>query len=143
MEDINFLRIVIERSSAINNYWSTYIVITTAILSIMASGRDFTRSNALKAVLTIGFSIFALFNLDAMIELADLRRALLAKDLDLYKETPGIIKSLTPYSNSVYISIHITFDIIMGLGIWLVPWGTRGQAKTPETHTSVSAAITQ
>lgn len=122
MDDMRLLEMAIDRGAAVNTYWNFYIVVTTAILGTMATGRPFTQSIALKLVLSGAFVLFALSNLHAILTLAELRTALL--DL-LPSDLEGrdiLVKSLSPKPTLTYGLFHGLLDIVVLCCIWLVPW---------------------
>lgn len=122
MMDTEILKIAIERATALNSLWNIFLVAATAILGTMATGKEFTRSVSLKLVFSTAFLAFAYVNLDAILSLAEQRRALLEI---LSRETPQekvLFESLSPATNWQYWLFHGLQDAVVLACIWLVPW---------------------
>jgi hypothetical protein len=66
------LGFAIERASALNGFWNLYIAVATGLVGIMASGKPFTQSKALKLFLSFAFVVFAVSEI-TIIVLAGLR----------------------------------------------------------------------
>lgn len=113
------LGFAIERAAAINGYWNLYIAVATGLVGIMASGQSFTSSVALKLFLTLAFGVFAWSNLDAILRLGRLRRALL--DM-LPTERSAVRESLAPATARQYIVFHGALDALVIAAIWFVAW---------------------
>ena len=124
------LGFAIERTAALNNFWNLFIVVATAVVGIMASGKPFTNSKLLKIFLSIAFILFAYTNLTAILKLANLRAALLdmiPKDIE---NIQPVIDNLTPPGHLQYIVYHGMLDIVVVAAIWFVPWSKlTGQNK--------------
>jgi len=122
--DLALLKILIERTSYMNNYWNLYIVASAAIVGILSSGRDFTRLFRLRLVLCLVFIAFALSNLSAILSLVDQRNALLNQ---LSEGVPADLKdSLTPEYRLFYLAFHVLIDLIIACSILFVPWHSFG-----------------
>lgn len=120
LETKDILGFAIERASAINTYWNIFIAVATSVVGVMASGKAFTNSRALKIFLTGAFIVFAYSNLEAIIRLGELREALLTM---LSNDLPeAVIKSLSPAKWWQYTGFHIFLDAVVLAAIWLVPW---------------------
>ena len=122
LESKDILGFAIERASAINTYWNIFIAVATAVIGIMASGKGFTDSTALKLFLTGAFIVFAYSNLDAILRLGELREALLAMLPSELPNHQAVVKSLSPASRWQYTVFHVFLDLSVLAAIWIVPW---------------------
>ena len=120
LETDDILRLAVERASALNGLWNLFLAVVTAVVGVLAAGKSFTGSRSLKICLTIVFVAFAIANLGAMIDLGNLRRALvgmLPADLP-----PDVTDSLRPWGLWQYVAFHLFLDVIVIVAIWRVPW---------------------
>ncbi|MBY5978520.1 hypothetical protein KUV39_17850 [Phaeobacter italicus] len=123
--DLALLKILIERTSYMNNYWNLYIVASAAIVGILSSGKDFTRLLRLRVVLCLVFISFALSNLCAILSLVDQRNAVLNQ---LSEMVPAELKaSLTPEPRLLYLAFHVLLDLLIACSILFVPWHSLGK----------------
>lgn len=119
-QDQEVLKILIERGSYMNTYWNFYIVVATAIVGIMASGKEFASSSVLKIILVLAFSGFAVSNYSALMSLAD-QRLELSKVLS--SDFPTELKdSLIPMDAIFYRVFHLVMDLVVVCCILVVPW---------------------
>lgn len=129
LESNEILGFAIDRASAINTYWNIFIAVATAVVGVMASGKAFTSSRALKIFLAGAFVVFAYSNLDAIIRLGELRTALLAMLPDDLPNREAVIGSLRPAEWWQYTGFHVFLDVVVLAAIWFVPW-TRSDDST-------------
>lgn len=122
MLDQDVLGFAIERASAINTYWNIFIGVATAVVGVMASGKAFTNSRALKIFLTGAFVVFAYSNLDAILRLGELREALLAMLSTDFPNREAVVQSLRPAEWWKYTGFHVFLDAVVLAAIWFVPW---------------------
>lgn len=122
MLDKDILGFAIERASAINTYWNIFIAVATAVVGVMASGKAFTNSRALKLFLTGAFVVFAYSNLEAIVRLGELREALLAMLSAEFPNREAVVRTLSPAEWWKYTGFHIFLDAIVLAAIWFVPW---------------------
>ncbi|MEP5730848.1 MAG: hypothetical protein ABJL67_15935 [Sulfitobacter sp.] len=119
-QDQEVLKILIERGSYMNTYWNFYIVVASAVVGIMASGKEFASSSALKAILVLAFSGFAVSNYSALMSLIEQRLAL---SNVLSPDFPADLKaSLEPMDTVIYRVFHLAMDLIVVCCILVVPW---------------------
>jgi len=122
MEPKDILALAMDRASAVNTYWNIFIAIATAVVGIVASGKPFARSRALKIFLTLAFVVFAYSNLEAIIRLGELREALLEMlpgDLPNWR---AVVASIRPAEWWRYTGFHVFLDLVVLSAIWFVPW---------------------
>jgi hypothetical protein len=122
LEAKDILGFAIERASAVNTYWNIFIAVATAVVGVMASGKPFTTSLALKIVLSGAFLVFAYSNLAAILRLGELREALLSMLPDDITSRQAIVASLSPAEGWQYTVFHVVLDLVVLAAIWLVPW---------------------
>lgn len=125
MTEADILGLAIDRAGAINTYWNLHIAVSTAVLGIMASGKHFTSSKALKTIMTCAFVLFAYSNLDAILRLGELRIALLELLPSELSNREAFVASLAPASRGQYVAFHAVLDIAVVTAIWFVPWQLR------------------
>jgi hypothetical protein len=119
-QDLAILTILLERGAYMNTYWNFFIVVSSALIGVLASGKEFTNSMALKVVFALVFVLFAISNFNAIESLVNQRVALLKQ---LSPKFPIDIKcSVKPKSLSVYLMFHIALDVLVLASIFLVPW---------------------
>ncbi|MEP3881864.1 hypothetical protein [Planktotalea sp.] len=122
MDSLEILGFVFDRKAEMNVYWNFFLVVSTAIIATLATGKEFTDSWALKAVLTVAFAMFVVSNIFPMLSIIDQRDAL----LDLLGENSelsvALIESLTWLDRCKLIVFHLSADVLVVLGIWVVPW---------------------
>jgi hypothetical protein len=122
MEAKDVLGFAIERASALNGLWNLFIAVATAIVGVMASSKPFTTSGSLKTVLSVAFVAFAYVNLDAMLQLGELRLALLKMLPPEFPNRVQVVTSLNPAEWWQYMIFHLLLDAVVLAAIWLVPW---------------------
>ena len=122
MESKDILGFAIDRASAINTYWNIFIAVATAVVGVMASGKTFTNSLALQIFITGAFVVFAYSNLEAIIRLGKLRKALLAMLPDDLPNCEAVVESLSPAEWWQYAGFHAFLDAVVLAAIWFVPW---------------------
>ncbi|MGC1495499.1 MAG: hypothetical protein WA790_06805 [Sulfitobacter sp.] len=119
-QDFQFLKLLIERASYMNTYWNFFIGVSSAIIGILASGKNFTRNSGLKAILVLVFIVFAISNFGAISSLVDQRHALLWQ---LSSDFPtDLSKSLQPKTYGEYLAFHLVLDLLVVICILFVPW---------------------
>ena len=122
LESKDILGFAIDRASAINTYWNIFIAVATAVVGVMASGKTFTDSLTLQIILTGAFVVFAYSNLEAIIRLGKLRKALLAMLPDDLPNCEAVVESLSPAGRWHYAGFHVFLDVVVLSAIWFVPW---------------------
>ncbi|WP_415404093.1 hypothetical protein [Tateyamaria sp. SN3-11] len=119
-QDQEVLKILIERGSYMNTYWNFYIAVASAVVGIMASGKEFASSPVLKTILVLAFSGFAVSNYSALMSLVEKRLALSSI---LSPDFPDDLKdSLEPQDAIIYRAFHLTMVLIVVCCILVVPW---------------------
>jgi hypothetical protein len=124
LESKDILGFAIDRASTINTYWNIFIAVATAVVGVMASGETFTNSCALKIFLTGAFVVFAYSNLEAIIRLGKLRKALLAILPEDFPNREAIVGSLSPAEWWQYAGFHVFLDAVVLAAIWFVQWSS-------------------
>ncbi|MDA5555145.1 hypothetical protein [Shimia sp. MMG029] len=118
--DFQLLELLIERGSYMNTYWNFFIGVSSALVGILASGKNFTKNATLKVVLVLVFIVFAASNFEAISSLVQQRHALLAQ---LSPNFPADLKaSLQPKSFAEYLTFHLVLDVLVVVCILFVPW---------------------
>jgi hypothetical protein len=122
MEHAQVVGFAIERTAALQTFWNFYLVVATAILAAMATGKMFTATLQFKTLISLAFIGFAFSNLYSMWKLAQTRHALLEflpTDVAYY---PELKLSLLPPGDSGLIIFHLIMDCIVLFCIWGIPW---------------------
>jgi hypothetical protein len=121
----DLLPMAMERASQLNTLWNLFIVVATAILGIMATGKSFTNSWAIKMLISLVFFCFAACNLDGIYSLTVQR-----ENLDLLLQDPhnsqyltNVIEALKPFPWYGYLAFHLFLDAVVLVAIWRVRWG--------------------
>ncbi|MBW2015817.1 MAG: hypothetical protein JRJ01_03100 [Deltaproteobacteria bacterium] len=122
MEAKDILKFSIDRASAINVFWNIFIAVASAVVGVMASGKAFTDSSAVKIFFTGAFVVFAYSNLKAIIRLGKLRKALLDMLPDDLPNRGAVVESLSPAEWWQYTVFHVFLDAAVLIAIWIVPW---------------------
>ena len=115
--DIDLLKLLVERTSYINTYWNFYIVVATAIVGIVASGKvDITRN--IRIVLTVAFILFTYSNYHAIENVNEQRNAI-SKNIK-NKELVTIKRTFEPNEYWKYLLFHLLLDITVLVSIWRI-----------------------
>jgi len=119
-QDFELIKILIDRGSYMNTYWNFYIVVTSAIIGILATGKEFTRLKAVRGLLCIVFILFAASNFFAIQNLIDQRSALANQ---LTSAVPDeIMGTLRPQNVILYAAFHVLLDVVVVACILRIPW---------------------
>ncbi len=116
---LELLKVIFERSEALNGYWNLYIGVALGVLGLMASGKPFTKHYYTKLFLSIGFLVFAASNLQVLYHTNLQREGLIALAATPYAE---IAKHAGPPPHWLLFGFHLLLDAIVLGCIWLVPW---------------------
>ena len=131
--EIDILKILVERTSYINIYWNFYIVVATAILGVLASGKIVITKN-IRIILTVAFVLFTSSNYGAIKDVNEQRTAIL-EQLSVesqYKTTEAktkfgntpqeklsiIANKFKPNPEWQYLLFHLLLDITILISIW-------------------------
>lgn len=117
---LRLLAFVFARADALNGYWNLYIAVSLGLLGVMASAKPFTAIRIIKMLLTIGFVVFALSNLDSIDSTNEQRRQLLVL-LEGSQYLPAAQEAGPPERWQLWL-FHTVLDAIVVLCVWLVPW---------------------
>lgn len=116
---MDLLRTIFERSDSLNGYWNLYIAVSFGLLGLMASAKPFTQLRTTKILLTSAFIVFAASNANAIFDINEQRRELIALVSDQYKP---IVSHGGPPKPAIFVAYHAALDLAVILCIWLVPW---------------------
>lgn len=133
--ETDILKILVERTSYINTYWNFYIVVATAILGILASGKIAITKN-IRIILTVAFVLFTYSNYGAIKDVNEQRTAILNQfSVESHNETtevkkiPGntpqeklsiIADKFKPNPKWQYLLFHLLLDITILVSIWRI-----------------------
>lgn len=118
-DQLELLKLLYERAGALSGHWNLYIAVALGGIGLLASGRRFAQQARIKLVLTLGFVLFALSNLDAILRVNHERQALL-KMIDsqyLLAAHPAVGRP-----DWQFITFHLTLDTLVVLAVWFVRW---------------------
>lgn len=131
----DLLKILIERTSYINTYWNFYIVVATAIVGTLASGK-ITINRNIRIIFTVAFVLFAQSNCAAIKDINEQRTAILdqisvdnIEKIVSGKVTTGrndkeriaiIAREFKPNPKLVYLLFHFLLDITVLVAIWRI-----------------------
>ena len=119
-----------ERSNALQNYWTLYVVVIGGLLAFSSIRKQGDRVTTLLVSILFGF--FAFKNLDAIHDVTVQRFAV----LDAIKKLPATAKdtiepTLTPPEFGGVRTFHITSDVLTILALWSME---RRRQKAPLPH---------
>lgn len=114
--ETDLLKMLIERTSYINTYWNFYIIVSTAVIGTIASGKIHI-SKTIRVILTIAFLLFAASNLHAILTVNEQRDALVAL---IPPELSAVSQTLKPGPMLQYITFHLLLDIAVLFGVWRI-----------------------
>jgi len=97
-----------------------YIAVALGGIGLLASGRPFAQQARIKLVLTFGFVLFALSNLQAIWRINQERRALL--DMMIHSRYWLAANPAGGQPNWQLITFHLTLDTLVVLAVWFVRW---------------------
>ncbi|MBY5445446.1 MULTISPECIES: hypothetical protein [Rhizobium] len=119
MDQRDILQLIFGRVDALNGYWNLYIAVTLGVSGIMATGKPFTKQQATKILITLAFAVFAISNWSAISGTNEQRQELIKLVADPY----AVVARLTePPSYWLLTLYHVTLDLLVIGGLWLVPW---------------------
>ena len=125
------LSIAVERSAYINTYWNLLIAVATGVLGILASGKELAGRRDLRVVLACVFSVFAVSNLSAILDLNRQRAAVCA--LITEPSLRQLVAELRPLASWKYGAFHAVLDVLVVLCIALVPWTSEARkSRSPQ-----------
>ena len=117
------IQLYFERSNALQNYWTVYVVIIGGLLAFSSLRKE--RNLLTTTLVTVLFSFFAYKNLDAIHDVTLNRFAVLEAIKQLKPATPeaGTAKqlidpTLNPPAFEGVRSFHITSDVLTILAMW-------------------------
>lgn len=129
MKNDEIIKLAFDSASGMNIYWNFFIVVSTAILGTLASGKEFTKSKVLKVVMTIAFIVFAVSNLRALLSVLSQREALLAMLTNVGPKLASLCDTLSGPERGWLIAYHLVADLTVLSAIWFVPWHRLGSDK--------------
>ena len=116
------IQLYFERSNALQNYWTVYVVIIGGLLAVSSLRKE--RNLLTTTLVTVLFSFFAYKNLDAIHDVTLNRFAVLEAIKQLKPATPEatakqlIDPTLNPPAFEGVRSFHITSDVLTILAMW-------------------------
>lgn len=116
---MELLKIIFERAEALNGYWNLYIAVAFGVLTLMASGKPFTKHRSTKLFLTLAFIFFAFSNLQVLYDTNVQRGILVSLAVSPYVE---VAAHAGPPDHWKLFLFHGALDFIVVMCIWFVPW---------------------
>src|SRR4051794_13711061 len=118
-DQLELLKLLYERAGALNVLWNLYIVVALGGIGFLASGRRFAQQARIKLVLTVGFVVFALSNLNAILYVNHGRQELLK-----LIHSPYLLAANPAVGppDWLFISFHLALDTLVVLCVWFVRW---------------------
>ena len=124
------IQLYFERSNALQNYWTLYVVIVGGLLAFSSMRRVPAAVTTL--IVSVLFAVFAYENVDAIATVSVQRHATLALIKQADAATPGIAPmrqllepTLTPASESSSRRTHLIGDVLTLLAIWAMEFNRR------------------
>lgn len=131
MELRNLLPIIFERSNATQTFWNFQIVVIFGLLGFITTARATARQASVKMMLTIGYVMFALVNLGALLSVTEQRRILVLAALAKLPsdgllaafKAPFLIveNALSPPYQITVVIVHLLADAFLIGAIWVFP----------------------
>lgn len=112
----DYLEILVERTSYLNTYWNFYIVVSTAVIGTIASGKIHV-TKTIRVIITVAFVLFAASNLHAILNVNEQRVALI-KLIPASQST--IADTLKPNDMWQYIFFHVLLDSAVFFAVWRI-----------------------
>ena len=131
MELKELLPIIFERSNAMQTFWNFQIIVIFGLLGFVTTARATARQASVKVMLTVGYLMFALVNLEALLAVTKQRWILVGAALPklpsegvladfkapfLFVENP-----LSPPYLVAVIILHLLADAFLVGAIWVFP----------------------
>ena len=143
--ETDLLKILVERTSYINTYWNFYIVVATAILGILASGKVAITKN-IRLILTVSFVLFTYSNYKAIKDVNEQRTVILNQiSVESQKETAEhekiigntpqeklsiVAGKFKPNPEWQYLLFHLLLDTTILVSIWRI--GSQKEDKSQQ-----------
>jgi hypothetical protein len=112
-----------ERSNAMQTFWNFYLTVIFALIALFASIRPVRNLNVLKWCVLLGFIVFAIVNLGALVNVAD-QRLRLAGVVGRLASTDVASSTLAPSLDPPQVwqvwVLHIVGDLVTIAAIWLL-----------------------
>ena len=105
-----------ERSNALQNYWTLYVVVIGGLLAFSSIRKQGDMLTTL--LVSILFSFFAYKNLDAIHDVTVQRYAVLDAIKQDAAQKMGIVQTLTPPAFEGVRNFHVTSDVLTVLALW-------------------------
>ena len=131
MELKELLPIIFERSNAMQTFWNFQIIVIFGLLGFVTTARATARQASVEVMLTVGYLMFALVNLEALLAVTKQRWILVGAALPklpsegvladfeapfLFVENP-----LSPPYLVAVIILHLLADAFLVGAIWVFP----------------------
>lgn len=136
MEFKDALTIFFERSTAMQTYWNFYVTIVLAYIAFFGSIKPSPTTRHAATLLTAGFLVFAVVNLEALLDVTRQRwvlRELLVAQPPVLEALPdanivaSVTTMLTPPRVIGVIAVHVIGDILTLIAIWY--WSLRNPLR--------------
>ena len=117
----DLLQLYFERSNALQNYWTLYVVIIGGLLAFSSLRKE--RNLLTTTLVTVLFAFFAYKNLDAIHDVTLNRFAVLDAIKQLQPAAADVSKqlidpTLTPPAFEGVRNFHVTSDVLTILALW-------------------------
>lgn len=127
MEYKDLIQLYFERSNALQVFWTIYVTVVGAILTVLAAREK--RDIVVASIMTLGFAAFAAVNLDAMhdvtVQRIQTRNAI--RNYEPTKSEPGLEKLRPMLEPTLKVPavesiarFHIAADALTIAGIWVL-----------------------
>lgn len=120
----DFLAIVFERSNAAQSLWNFYVVAALGIVGFLASAPARVKTKRIRILVTLGFILFILLNLPALVAVTRERLVLIEAVNDAMSKTAllplrdVIAQSVLPIWG--VLAVHLVVDAAVIVAIWVL-----------------------
>ncbi len=118
MDQSELMQLVLGRADALNGYWNLYIAVAVGLIGLVAAARDVLKSGWIRFLLTLGFVVFVLANLQVM-HATNEQRFRLLKLMDA--SHASLAEPSAPPSWITLLLFHLFLDVIMVVLLWWIP----------------------
>ena len=126
MELSEVIKMALERYDSVWLAWNVYIGVTLGSLGFLSAVKTNMPARRLRALVAVGFVVFAISNLSVIIDLFGQREALLTLADSLILVDPGgdirsLLSEIEPPARTAVIIFHLFLDTIVVITVALVP----------------------
>ncbi|WP_293367483.1 hypothetical protein [Nevskia sp.] len=133
------LTVYFERSGALQTYWNFYVTIVLALIAFFGTVKPSEKLTRVAALITAAYIVFAIVNLDALLDVTRQRlvlQAIITEQLGAMSDTKAhaakfkaIVATLRPPNECGVIVVHVLGDIFILSAVWFLTIKKHGVAQ--------------